>query len=387
MKHGRSNMPSGRARSARSRTTRTSTIDQRTRRMEELGSEPLEPLKPELTFGDPTIEGLIKNWPRSQASLGIFTTEGAQIFGGYGMNDDNRSKTGGALSELWDGTPVKRNRASDLTSVYGRRLAMHIMVQPVIVRGFLSSHELRGQGLISRILIAAPNSRRGSRLFERPTQAQNDAIDAFAETNSQHSLTSASVGGGQAQRTASAGHQYRPRCRGDLEGVLRPHGTALRQGRDLPRPRRFCRQGGRAGLPHRRHLHRPERSIGLDHRRATPCAGPSRSWSGISPRRSDLQDWAQGGQIAKDARNWRAAEQDEVLRNAEILLAWLQKRAPQSATEGVLIRDIMNLGPNRVRLKAHLMAAVRVLHDHNRVIATFDRQGNFTGRLKLRIPL
>ena len=156
-------------------------IEQRTRRMEELGSEPLEPLKPELTFGDPTIEGLIKNWPRSQASLGIFTTEGAQIFGGYGMNDDNRSKTGGALSELWDGTPVKRNRASDLTSVYGRRLAMHIMVQPVIVRGFLSSHELRGQGLISRILIAAPNSRRGSRLFERPTQAQNDAIDAFAE--------------------------------------------------------------------------------------------------------------------------------------------------------------------------------------------------------------
>ena len=60
---------------------------------------------------------------------------------------------------------------------------------------------------------------------------------------------------------------------------------------------------------------------------------------------------------------------------------------PNSATEGVPIRYIMNSGPNRFRLKAHLTAAVRVLDDHRSVIATFDRHGNLTGRLKLRIPL
>ena len=81
------------------------------------------------------------------------------------MNDDARILTGGALCSLWDGETVKRVRASkdETYSLSGRRLAMHLMVQPVIAEQFLSMKDLEGQGLFSRILVSYPESTIGTR--------------------------------------------------------------------------------------------------------------------------------------------------------------------------------------------------------------------------------
>lgn len=140
-----------------------------------LGPEPLMPLYPILTIPDPTIEGMAKAWVNAPPALGMFSAEGGQFVGGHGMSNDNRLKTAGALSELWDGKPMRRVRAGDgVTILEGRRLALHMMVQPDAAAKFLGDDLLRDQGLLSRMLVAAPDSIAGTRLYAA-TQPEDDA--------------------------------------------------------------------------------------------------------------------------------------------------------------------------------------------------------------------
>jgi hypothetical protein len=99
--------------------------------LDELGQPPASPPPPLLTCPEPTWEGITKllaiGWP----SLGIFTAEGGQFIGGHGMSDEAKLRTAAGLSSTWDGEPIKRVRAADgVTVLPGRRLAVHLMVQP-----------------------------------------------------------------------------------------------------------------------------------------------------------------------------------------------------------------------------------------------------------------
>jgi Protein of unknown function (DUF3987) len=128
-------------------------FQERKNRLVLLGDEPIKPLSAFLTTGDMTIEGLVKNWPDAHAALGLFTAEGGMFTAGNGMNDDNRLKTAAMLSELWDGLPVRRIRGLDgVTILPGRRLAMHVMIQPDAAESFLSNPTLRDHGLLSRVI-------------------------------------------------------------------------------------------------------------------------------------------------------------------------------------------------------------------------------------------
>jgi hypothetical protein len=145
-----------------------------------LGGEPEKPLSPFLVSGDLTIEGLTKNWPNAHAALGVFTAEGGTFTAGHGMNEDNRLKTAAMLSELWDGKPIKRVRALDgVTILPGRRLSLHVMIQPDAAAGFLCNDVLRDQGLLSRILVAAPASLAGSRAYQEPCPQAAATIKAY----------------------------------------------------------------------------------------------------------------------------------------------------------------------------------------------------------------
>jgi hypothetical protein len=159
---------------------RKSDFDDRKARLSLLGSEPEKPLSPFLVTGDLTIEGLTKNWANAHAALGVFTAEGGMFTAGHGMNDDNRLKTAAMLSELWDGKPVKRVRALDgVTILPGRRLSLHVMIQPEAAAGFLCNDVLRDQGLLSRILVAAPASLAGSRVYREPCPEAAATIKAY----------------------------------------------------------------------------------------------------------------------------------------------------------------------------------------------------------------
>jgi hypothetical protein len=155
-------------------------LSERKSRLVSLGDEPERPLSPFIVTGDLTVEGLTKNWPDAHAALGIFTAEGGTFTAGHGMNDDNRLKTAAMLSELWDGKPIKRVRALDgVTILSGRRLALHIMIQPNAAALFLFNDTLRDQGLLSRVLIAAPPSMAGTRLYKSQHPKDEATIKAY----------------------------------------------------------------------------------------------------------------------------------------------------------------------------------------------------------------
>lgn len=152
----------------------------RTLMLEALGPEPEKPLIAALLTEDPTIEGLVTNWVNMPAALGIFTTEGGVFTSGYALNDDNRIKTSAALSALWDGHPTTRLRAGDPGSILvGRRLVINIMLQPDMAAAFLSNAGLRNQGILSRIMVAKPDSLAGSRRFRERLPEETKAINAF----------------------------------------------------------------------------------------------------------------------------------------------------------------------------------------------------------------
>lgn len=155
-------------------------FDARRRALIDLGPEPQRPLHPFLTAPEPTIEGLIKAWATAPAALGIFSAEGGQFIGGHGMSQDNRLKTAAAYSEIWDGHPIKRIRSLDGVSVlFGRRLSMHLMVQHDAATQFLADPLLRDQGLLSRVLVAAPQSIAGTRLYRDTRPEDEAAIRAY----------------------------------------------------------------------------------------------------------------------------------------------------------------------------------------------------------------
>ena len=102
-----------------------------------LGPEPAAPASPDRTVTEPTFEGLTRLFAHGQPALGIFSDEGGQFLGGFAMSPDNRQKTLAALNDLWQGNPIRRTRQGEgAYTLYGRRLAVHLMVQPGVARDF-----------------------------------------------------------------------------------------------------------------------------------------------------------------------------------------------------------------------------------------------------------
>ncbi|MCV6824889.1 MULTISPECIES: YfjI family protein [Halocynthiibacter] len=125
---------------------------------------PLAPIAPHRIVAEPTFEGLVKLFKIGQPSLGLFTDEGGSFIGGYAMSKDNMLKTCSELSKLWDGSPISWSRSGDgTTTMYGRRLASHIMLQPVAARPVLANPLVVNQGFLARFLICEPKSAIGTR--------------------------------------------------------------------------------------------------------------------------------------------------------------------------------------------------------------------------------
>ncbi|MEE8303007.1 MAG: YfjI family protein, partial [Candidatus Tectomicrobia bacterium] len=134
--------------------------------LQALGPAPVPPLLPMLLCEEPTYEGLVKLLAVGQPSLGLFSDEGGRMIGGHGMNKDNELKTAAGLSNLWDGREISRVRAGDgSVLLYGRRISMHLMMQPMVAQMLLCNGLLLEQGLLSRCLTASPASTAGTRSY------------------------------------------------------------------------------------------------------------------------------------------------------------------------------------------------------------------------------
>lgn len=146
-----------------------------------LGQEPRPPLFPSITVMEPTFEGLVKLYGTGRPALGLFSDEAGGFVGGHAMNADNRLKTMAGLNRLWNGEPIDRTRGGDGATFYrGRRLAAHLMLQPVAARPLLSDPQAGGTGFLARFLLTEPDSHIGGRMRRGHSPASDRAIEAFA---------------------------------------------------------------------------------------------------------------------------------------------------------------------------------------------------------------
>jgi hypothetical protein len=319
-----------------------------------LGPAPEPPLHPFLTAPEPTIEGLVKAWATAPAALGIFTAEGGQFIGGHGMSQDNRLRTAAAYSEIWDGHPIKRIRALDGVSILpGRRLSMHLMVQHEAAAQFLSDPLLRDQGLLSRVLVAAPESIAGTRFYRDPLPKDETAIRAYGARIL--SILEAPWPLAEGRRneleprvlliTAEAAAAW---CAfyDRIEGQCGP-GNELRPIQDFAA--KAAEHAARiAGvLTIVEDLHATE-------------IGPAAMHAALR-----LTDWY----VAEAVRLQRAARTDAKLKVAQQLLDWLRERG-----EDVIdFREILQRGPAPVRTKSQADEALTTLKVHGWVTEVSSR--------------
>ena len=132
--------------------------------LEEMGDAPIAPAQPVLLVEEPTYEGLIKILQHGLPSVGIFTDEGGRFVGGHAMNQENALKTASGISSLWDRGEAKRTRSTHgHSTIHGKRLSMHLMLQGVVAEILMSNDIFREQGWLSRVLMTWPESTVGKR--------------------------------------------------------------------------------------------------------------------------------------------------------------------------------------------------------------------------------
>jgi hypothetical protein len=131
-----------------------------------IGSEPKPPPHPMLLIADPTPEALVLHLA-GRPWAGVFTAEGGILVGGSAFNDESRMRTGALFNTLWDGEPIRRRRVqTGSTFLPGRRCSAHIMLQPVVADELLGDDMLDGMGMLARMLVVAPDSTAGTRMFK-----------------------------------------------------------------------------------------------------------------------------------------------------------------------------------------------------------------------------
>lgn len=314
--------------------------------LEAMPPEPRRPLSPGLTTTEPTYEGLVKLYLEGPPALGLFTDEGGGFVGGHAMNAENRLKTVAGLSSLWDGAPINRTRAGDgAFTLRGRRLAAHMMLQPVAARPLLADPVASRQGFLARFLLVEPPSAIGSRLRRGHAAGSDYAIAAFAA------------------RLRWALEAEPPVADGTRQ-VLQPRRLALsREAADVlwsyyaPTEAAQGAEGELAAV-------RPFASESAE--QAARIAGVLTLWS-------DLQ----AGSVSAEAMGWGvalaqfhlseakrladAAAVSTETEQAETLRRWLLTRWPERE---VLPGDVLRLGPNCLRDGKRARAAIAMLEAH-----------------------
>lgn len=129
--------------------------------------KPKCPPRSNITFSEPTSEGIWKHYIDGDPSAGLFSDEGISFFSGHGMKDESKGRSIHLLSKLWDGDPISRTRGADGESgiLANRRLSSHLMIQPVVATNVLSDPLLQGQGFLPRFLICHEPSIAGTRFL------------------------------------------------------------------------------------------------------------------------------------------------------------------------------------------------------------------------------
>ncbi len=145
-----------------------------------IGPEPKPPPHPMLLISDPTPEALVMHLSNGRPFAGVFTAEGGLLIGGAAFNDEAKTRMAALLNTLWDGDAIRRKRVgTGATYLPGRRCTLHVMLQPVIADGLFGQALFDGIGLTARMLLVAPDSTAGTRLYRSPSQLSTAVLEIY----------------------------------------------------------------------------------------------------------------------------------------------------------------------------------------------------------------
>lgn len=308
--------------------------------LDAIGTAPPAPLIPRVTVADFTAEGLAKLLASGWPTVGAFTDEAALVFGGHGMTKETTARTAGTLSKLWDSGTLDRVRALDgSTKLYGRRLAMHLLAQPVIAERALSDDVLAGQGFLARCLLAWPESTAGTRPYQ-PESLRDDVdlarmVDRLGEI-----------------------HRARlPLAEGDRQELQPPPlhlsadaKAAWVQLHDAVEAQ--IRAGGQFATVRPWASKTPEQALRIAGV-LTVLEGGAEIDSGTLNRAAELALW----HLNEAIRLAGTAELSREVRDAEALLSWCH----DTGKELLHSRDALRLGPARIRERATFTQAMTEL--------------------------
>lgn len=314
-----------------------------------LGDSPDGPVLSYRTASEPTLEGLFRAFQEGQSSLGLFSDEAGQFLGGFGMSADNRTKTLGGLNSIWDGAAIQRTRAGDgVYRLEGRRLALHLMAQPIVMHAFLSDPIASGLGFLPRCLICEPESKIGIRLSKN--ERHNDAaLEDFARR---------------------------------LEAILRREMPTWDDGRSLkPRPlnlsldarellRKFSDAVETEQAPSQRLAHITG-AASKAAEQAARIAGVLTLWADLDAPEVNAKTMSWGIELAQfylgeAARLASVAMVSEDIARAEALRKWLLETWTYPE---IISSEIVQFGPNRLREATKVHAAAALLERYGWLVA------------------
>ena len=144
--------------------------------------KPKAPVMPLFIVSEPSTEAIHRQLIVGLPSIGLVNDEGGQFLGGYAMSAEKRLGTLTTLSRLWDRGEFDRVRVGDGSgSYYGRRLSLHLMVQPTVASMLLADPLAREQGFLARCLVSYPQSTAGKRPYVETDLGRTPEYRLYAE--------------------------------------------------------------------------------------------------------------------------------------------------------------------------------------------------------------
>ncbi|MBQ0716919.1 MAG: DUF3987 domain-containing protein [Sulfitobacter litoralis] len=312
--------------------------------LEALGAEPDAPPSADRTVTEPTFEGLTKLFAHGQPSLGLFSDEGGQFLGGHAMNSENRQKTLAAFNDLWQGNPIRRTRSGDgHATLYGRRLAVHLMVQPSVARSFMADPMAADTGFLPRFLMCEPPSAIGTRM-QANARRDDMALEAFAG-RLRAILETPMPMDEETRELQPCFLGLAPDARTLLAGFADATEAAQANGGDLAHITGTASKAAE---------------------QAARIAGVLTLWRDLDAQQVQPSDMADAITLAQfylseASRLASAATVSAEIDRAEALRKWLLDSWPHPE---IMVRDVVRLGPNALRESPKARAALGILERH-----------------------
>lgn len=312
--------------------------------LDALGPEPEAPPSADRTVSEPTFEGLTKLFAHGQPSLGLFSDEGGQFLGGHAMNSENRQKTLAAFNDLWQGNPIRRTRSGDgHATLYGRRLAVHLMVQPGVARAFMADPLAADTGFLPRFLMCEPPSAIGTRM-QANARRDDMALGTFAG-RLRSILETQMPMDPETRELEPRTLQLTPEARNLLVAFSDAIEVAQAPGGDL---------------------HHITGTASKAAEQAARIAGVLTLWRDLEAVKVEGRDMADAIDLAQfylseASRLASAALVSSEIDKAERLRRWLLESWPEP---DVMVRDVVRLGPNALRESPKARAALGILEKH-----------------------